>query len=212
MQGHYKNCLDPTVCWCEVRGISKVLLIALVIVAVQITAGTISGSLALLADAGHTAMDSVAYSVVLIATILIRFGTYTSRVRDVAFYINIGLLFLVVVWILIQAVKHFNEPGEVGGALMILGAAIGGCLNYIQHKVLQGVPDVYKNDSHESNSLHVLQDMGTSIGVVLGGIIIVAGGPTIVDPLLSVVVAVLTFYGITRLLYKRYKRKRSETI
>ena len=130
MKGHYINCPDPTDCWCEVRRLSKVLWITLGILIFEIIGGIVSGSLALLADAGHVFGDSTAVVVTLFAAVLVRFGAQTQRVRDFAFWINIGLLFLIVIWIVFEAIKRFGNPNEIMSSVMIVVAFIGGVGNY----------------------------------------------------------------------------------
>ena len=190
MTGHYTDCPDPTDCWCEVKRLSGVLGVTMVILALEVIGGIISGSLALLADAVHVFGDGAAIVVTVIAAVLVRFNARTQEVRDAAFRINIGLLFLMVGWIAFEAIERFQNPGEVNAPIMIAVAFMGGVGNFIQHLMLQGAADEHKHHAHHALSLHVISDLWQSIGVVVGGILIWISGWFWIDPLVSMGIAV----------------------
>lgn len=188
-KGHYASCPDPIDCWCEVKRLSKVLWITLAILAFEIIGGIISESLALLADAGHVFGDSTAVVVTLLAAVLVRFGAQAQRVRDAAFRINIGLLFLIVGWIAFEAIERFQDPREIISPVMVFVAFIGGVGNYWQHCVLEGAADEHKHHAHRALSLHVIGDLAQSVAVFAGGIVIWIFDWIILDPLLSIGIA-----------------------
>ncbi|MCH7597640.1 cation transporter [Patescibacteria group bacterium] len=189
MKGHYIDCPDPTDCWCEVRRLSRVGWVTLAILIFEIIGGTVSGSLALLADAGHVFGDSAAVVVTLLAAVLVKFGTQPHRVRDAAFRINIGFLFLIAGWIVFEAIERFQDPREIISHVMIFFAFVGGVGNYLQHYILEGAADEHKHKAHRSLSLHVISDLIQSVAVVAGGILIWISGWVLIDPLLSVGIA-----------------------
>lgn len=189
MKGHYTSCIDPTDCWCEVKRLSRVLWVVLAILVLEIVGGNISGSLALLADAGHVFGDSTAVVVTLLAAVLVRFGAQAQRVHDAAFRINIGLLFLIAGWIVLEAAERFQDPREIISPVMVFVAFVGGVGNYIQHRILEGAADEHKHKAHRALSLHVISDLMQSVAVVVGGIAIWISGWVIIDPLLSVGIA-----------------------
>ena len=199
MAGHYEDCLDPTDCWCEVKRLFRVLWVTLLILILEIGGGLYSGSLALLADAGHVFGDSTAIVVNIIAALLVKFNARTKRVRDAAFRINIGLLFLVAGWIMFEAIERLENPGEVLGPVMVVVAFMGGVGNFIQQRILAAAAAEHKHHAHRALSLHVLSDLMQSVAVVIGGIIIWIGGWNFIDPVLSIGIAAWIVYQAIRL-------------
>ncbi|MCH7529603.1 cation transporter [Patescibacteria group bacterium] len=204
MKGHFINCPDPTDCWCEVRRLSRVLWITLAILIFEIIGAIVSNSLALFADAGHVFGDSTAIVVTLLAAVLVRFGAQAKRVRNVAFWINIGLLFLIVIWIVFEAIKRFENPNEIISSVMIVVAFIGGVGNYWQHHVLEGAASEHKHHAHRALSFHVISDLIQSVVVVIGGILIWISGWILIDPLLSIGIACWIVYRTFQLVFNSY--------
>ena len=198
-KGHYSNCFDPTDCWCEVRRLSKVLWITFGILLLEIIGGVISNSLALYADAGHVFGDSTAIIVTLIAAVLIKFGSHTQNVRNTAFWINIGLLFLIAGWVMFEAIERFQKPHEIMGPVLVGAAFLGGLGNWWQHAVLEGAADEHKHHAHHALSFHIISDLMQSIVVVIGGIVIWVSGWFVIDPILSVGIACWIIYRAVQL-------------
>lgn len=203
-QGHYKNCLDPADCWCKVRRISYVLYIAGAIIVIQTAAGLFSGSIALLSDAGHTAFDSAGTIVVLIAALFVQFGSSAKKADNRAFFLNILLLFFAVGFIMYEAIDRLveNERAIVSWVMIIAGF-IGGTGNFIQRSILERAAEEHKDDAHESLSFHYLTDIGTSAGVVVGGIAIYMTGYSVIDPILSLGIALWILWGTIKLIRNR---------
>lgn len=194
MTGHYKNCSGPDECWCEIKRLSRVLWVTVVILLFEIIGGWLSGSLALMADAGHLFSDSASIVITLMATVLIKIRPQTEWARDMAFKINIGLLLLVSFWIGFEAIERFQNPGEILSPILISFALLGGAGNYLQHRLLEGMAKEHKDHMHRALSLHVISDLMQSGAVVLGGIVIWISGLVIIDPLLSVGIAIWIIY------------------
>ncbi len=190
MRGHYKNCLDPADCWCEVKRLSNVFIVTGAILVLEIVGAIISRSLGLWADAVHVFGDSAAITVTLIAVVIFKLGIRGNEVRDTASRINIGLLFLMAGWIAFEAIERFQNPKDITSEIMIVVAFIGGVGNVIQHVILERAATEHKHRAHRTLSLHVLWDLWQSIGVVVGGILILWSGFVWIDPLLSLGIAV----------------------
>jgi cobalt-zinc-cadmium efflux system protein len=110
---------------------------------------------------------------------------------------NAVTLVLIAVVILWEAVQRFQHPGSVQPLIMFLSAGIGIAVNlYIGFGL--------RKEGHSLNEraamLHVFGDVGASAGVIIASIIILLTGWTIVDPLLSVGIAVLIAIGAWRIL------------
>jgi len=162
---------------------------------VEILGGIFSGSLALLADAGHMLTDTASLFIAWMATRMalrpadtLRSYGY-QRIQILAAFIN-GMAFIaIVIWILVEAVHRFMEPVQVHGRLMIIVASLGLLVNLVAFWLLHG------GDRHDLNLraavLHVLGDLlGSAATIIAAGVILMTGWMP-VDPLLSVLVALL---------------------
>lgn len=187
---HHHDCLNPADCWCEIRRLSKVLWVTLMILGLEVIGGLVSGSLALLADAGHVFVDNAAVTVAITAAVLVKYRFNQGLVRRTGLRINIVLLWFVVAWILFEALGRFNQPESIKSGVMIVVAAVGGFGNFLQHRILEKSPDEHKHEIYQSLVAHVLTDLVLSGGVVIGGILILLTGWVIIDPVLSVSIAV----------------------
>ena len=157
--------------------------------------GWITGSLALIADAGHMLTDSVA---LWLAWYAFRLGDRPAtkrmsygfgRVKTLVAYTNGITIFAVALWICYEAALRFMAPPPVLAGPMLVVAITGLLINVISFAVLHG------GDRSSLNMrgalLHVLGDMLGSAGAIVAALIILATGWTPIDPILSVLVAVL---------------------
>jgi cobalt-zinc-cadmium efflux system protein len=174
-------------------------MIALVLTAtfmlVEIVGGIISGSLALLADAGHMLTDTMALSLAAMAFHVSRRppdGNLTygyQRFQILAAFVNGLSLFAIVGWILFEAVRRFINPREILGETMLVIAVAGLVINLIAFAVLHtGDKD---NLNIRGAALHVAGDLLGSVAAIVAAIVIIYTGWTLIDPILSVAVAVL---------------------
>jgi len=162
---------------------------------VEVAGGIYSGSLALLADAGHMVSDAIALAMSWTA---LRVGKRAANVRHTYGYkrlevlvafVNGCTLFVIAGWIVIEAARRFMDPVHVLGAPMLAVALAGLFSNIVAFLVLNGGNK--ENLNMRSAWLHVLGDMlGFFIAIVAAGIILFTGWSP-VDPILSVVVAVI---------------------
>ena len=161
---------------------------------VELLGGLWSGSLALLADAGHMATDSASLLFALVANIIARrpvserhsFGL--ARVEVIAAFVNALFMVAVVVWIVVEAFQRFNSPVPVQGLAVIGVAGIGLLVNVAVAWTLSRERD---NVNIRAAFVHVLGDLLGSVAAIAAGLIIYLGGPVMADPLLSLVVAAL---------------------
>jgi len=162
---------------------------------VEVAGGLYAGSLALLADAGHMVSDAIALGMSWVA---LRVGkreanlkhTYGyKRLEVLVAFVNGCTLFVIAGWIVFEAARRFAAPVHVLGGPMLLVAVAGLLSNLIAFFVLNG--GNRENLNMRSAWLHVLGDMlGFFIAIVAAGIILVTGWSP-VDPLLSIVVALI---------------------
>ena len=162
--------------------------------------GIISGSLALLADAGHMLTDTGALFLALIATRLARrpadgarsYGY--ARAEILAAFANGLLMIGVVAWITAEAVSRIMSPSPVMGGTMLAVAVAGLLVNIVAFKLLHGGEQTL---NMRGALVHVLGDMLGSAAAIVAALIIMATGYTIADPILSVVVALLILRSAT---------------
>ena len=177
------------------RRIRLVFLMTVGYAGVQAVGGWFSGSLALIADAGHMVSDAAALLLALIAYRVARRApdmarTYGfHRVRVLAAMANGASLLLLVVWIAWEAIARLRTPSEVLAGPMLLVAAIGLVVNLVGAFVL------WRGNQGDGNLkgalLHVVGDLLGSVGAIAAAIGILLTGWTLLDPLLSVLVSVL---------------------
>lgn len=173
---------------------------------VEAIGGILSGSLALLADAGHMLADTAA---LVLAWLAFRIGRKPAdtrrsygyqRLQVLAALINGIALFFIVIWILIEAVARLLEPVEVLGGIMLIVAAAGLLINLLAFIILHG------GDHHNLNVrgalLHVWGDLLGSIAALTAAGVILGTGWTPVDPLLSLFVALLILRSAWMLMRK----------
>lgn len=171
----------------------------------EITGGLISGSLALLADAGHMLTDFAALAMAWGAFKIAQrpanwrhtFGY--DRFSILVAFVNGLTLFGVAVWIIWEGIHRFLDPGEVLAGPMLWVAIAGLIVNLVVFGILMGA------DQHNLNIrgavLHVLGDLLGSVAAIAAAIIILTTGWVLADPILSILVALLILrsaWGLVR--------------
>lgn len=161
----------------------------------EVVAGLLSGSLALIADAGHMLTDAAA---LLLAWAAFRFGRRASdgkrtfgymRLEVVAGLINAVTLFALTGWIIYEAIQRFMTPHEVLAGPMFVVAVLGLVINIAVFLVLA------RGDKEHVNirgaMVHVLGDLLGSVAAIAAAITIWLTGWMPIDPILSVLVSLL---------------------
>lgn len=199
-KGHFNSCTTPADCWCEMRRYGIIFGIVGMILVAELIGGIVSQSLALLADAGHVLADTGALLVSIFVSYRVKRGASEMRTRRVGGYINAVLLGGVAIWIAIEAIVRFLEPREITSWIMISVAILGTIGNYVQHRIMKSVDE--KHVTHESMHFHILSDLVQSFGVILGGLTIWLTGWILVDPMISMVIALMMMRWTWKLLKK----------
>ncbi len=158
-----------------------------------------SGSLALLADAGHMFSDAAALALSAFAIWIAQkpatgarsFGYY--RMEILAALINGAALIAIAVFIFIEAFERLSSPPEVQGGLMMAVAFGGLCVNGVGLWVLHGGREESLNV--KGACLHVLTDALGSVGALAAGAAIWAFGWNLADPAISAAIGVLVVYS-----------------
>ncbi|MDI1448017.1 cation diffusion facilitator family transporter [Polyangium sp. 6x1] len=167
---------------------------------VEAIVGFLSGSLALLADAGHMLADAAALALAMIAQRIAsqqrtRARTYGYRRAEVlAAFANGVALALTAVWIFGEAVQRFQEPRAIDGTAMTATAAVGLVVNLVAAAVLS-LGDKGHNMNTRAALAHVLSDALGSVGAIVGGVLVLSLGWTRADPIISAVISLLICWG-----------------
>ena len=176
----------------ERRGALAAVLIGSFMLA-EVAGGILSGSLALLADAGHMLTDFASLVLAWLAFRLARRPadgrrTYGfDRVQILVAFVNGLSLFAICAWIAWEAIQRMMAPEPVLGGLMLVVAVLGFAVNVGAFLALNGAD---KNNMNVRGAmLHVLGDLLGSVAAIVGALVILATGWTPVDPILSLVVA-----------------------
>jgi cobalt-zinc-cadmium efflux system protein len=190
------------------RRLIATMVMNLIIPAVQIYGGIISGSMALISDALHNLSD---FTSVLISYAALRVGgrgpslqqTFGyKRVEVFATLLNVALLYGVAFFIAIEAGKRLLHPEPIEGSLVIWVALIGFIGNMISTLMLQAGAKV--NMNMKSAFLHMLTDALTSLGVAALGVLWVFKPWYWLDPLVSWLIVGMILYGGWGLLKESY--------
>lgn len=185
------------------------LLIAFSVTAIfmllEVIGGIISGSLALLADAGHMLTDAAALLVALLAVQFARRPPDTHRtfgwlrLTTLAAFVNALALVVITLFIFWEAIMRFRHPEPVAGGLMLTIAFAGLVANLLSFWVLHRGSEE-KNLNVRAAALHVMGDLLGSVGAIIAALVILWTGWTPVDPILSVLVSALVLRSAWRLL------------
>ncbi|MGF6596832.1 cobalt-zinc-cadmium efflux system protein [Paraburkholderia sp. GAS448] len=177
------------------RRIGWAFIIIAVFMFVEVTGGVLSGSLALLADAGHMVSDAAALGFSWIA---IHYGRRPAsaqlsygykRLEILAAFVNGCALFVIAAWIVVEAIQRFASPVPVAGKTMLIVAFVGLAANIAAFLVLHG--GNRENLNLRGAWLHVLGDMLGSVAAIVAAGVILLTGWTPIDPILSIFVAVI---------------------
>jgi cobalt-zinc-cadmium efflux system protein len=184
------------------KSMKTALFITLVFLLVEIVGGLLSGSLALISDAGHMFSDALSLVLSLGAMTLAlqlptRERTYGYHRGEIfAAFINSLLLIGVSAGILWEAYVRAVNPAPVQGGLMFIVACIGLVANLGVISLLHGS----HNLNVRSAFLHVVGDTISSVTVIAAAAWISFTGQVIADPILSGVIAILIVISAIRIL------------
>jgi cobalt-zinc-cadmium efflux system protein len=161
----------------------------------EVAGGIAAGSLALLADAGHMLTDFASLSLAWFGFRLSRrpadwkrtFGF--DRFQVLVAFANGLALFAIAAWIVYEAAERLMTTPVVSGGIMVVIAVLGLLVNIAAFWLLQGADR--ENLNVRGAAVHVLGDLFGSVAALVAGGVILATGWTPIDPLLSVLVAII---------------------
>ncbi|MHB0915179.1 MAG: cation diffusion facilitator family transporter [Thermoleophilia bacterium] len=181
------------------RGLLAGIGLNLVIVVVEIVAGLAAASLALLSDAVHNFTDIAALGLAWFAIVQARkppsaaktFGHHRTGVLTAL--INSMAMVLITIWIFYEAARRFAEPEPVGGALVMVTAAIALAANLSIVWVLRS--GASRDINIRSAVLHLLGDAAASAAVLVSGLVILLTGWDYADAVVSILLGLAILVG-----------------
>jgi len=175
-----------------------------VFVVVEAVFGYISGSMALVADAGHNLSDVLGLLIAWGASVAAKkppsarftYGLKSSTI--LAAFANAMLLLMAIGAILFETIHRFFDPVEPQGWTMIWVAGVGIAINTITALMFM------RGRKHDLNIrgafLHMAADALVSVGVVVAGAAILLTGVVVIDPIISLVIVAVVAWGTWGLL------------
>ena len=185
------------------RALAVVFALTSAFMVAEVIGGLVTGSLALLADAGHMLSDALSLGVALFAVWLAgrpatpnrSFGY--KRAEILAALFNGATLIAISIWIFVEAYQRFFEPPEILGGWMLAVAALGLVVN------VAGAAILWRSGGESLNLQgalrHVLADVLGSVGAIAAALVILATGWRYADPIISVLIGLLVLGSSWRL-------------
>ena len=176
------------------RALAIVLALTGAYTVCEIVGGWLTGSLALLADAGHMLGDSAALALALGAAWLAgrpatperSFGY--RRAEILAALVNGVALAVIAIWVFIEAVRRLDNPREILGGWMLAVALIGLVVNAVAAVILSRAGD---NLNVRAALRHVFADLAGSVGVAVAAVVVITTGWERADPVAGMAIGVL---------------------
>lgn len=180
------------------------LVITLIVMIVEVVGGILTNSLALISDAGHMFTHVFALGISLMAISISSkdpchhrtYGFYRAEILAALF--NSIFLFIITAFIVYESIKRFIEPKVVNDTEMFFIALLGLAVNVASVLILKGSE---KEDLNIKGAfLHMLSDTFSSVAIIIGAVIIRYTGWNFIDPILSILIAVVILLWAQKLL------------
>jgi cobalt-zinc-cadmium efflux system protein len=184
--------------------LTTVLVLTAAFMVVEAVGGLLSGSLALLADAGHMLTDVAALGIAVLSQRVAQRPaddrrTYGFlRLEILAAFVNGAVLFALSVWIVVEAVHRLDSPQPIKGGLFAAVAAVGLVVNVVALRLLHG--DAHHDLNTRGAYLHILGDLLGSVGALVAAGLVITTGWTLADPIVSIALSLLILVSAWRLL------------
>jgi cobalt-zinc-cadmium efflux system protein len=186
------------------------IILTIFFTGVEIVGGIISNSLALLSDSAHMISDVLALGLSMFALYLAtrppnaRFTFGYLRFEIVASFLNGLALALISIGIFIEGIRRMIHPESIDFKLMIVISSIGFIVNLVLTIVLSRSMKAEGNLNIQSALWHFFGDLLSSVGVIISAIIIYFTGYYLFDPLISIVIGAIIFYGGCKIIRESY--------
>jgi len=185
------------------RGLTIALVLVFGYMIAEIVASVMTGSLALLAHAGHMLTDGVFLVLALVSirlsgrsTVEHTYGFHRTEVLSAL--VNALVLWGISVWVLIEAYRRYNAPPEIEAVPFLIVGSVGVLVNISAVWILHGASQEQSN--LESTVHHMTTDLAGSVAVVVGAVLVWAFGWDVADPVIAILIGVLILMSTWRLL------------
>lgn len=186
----------------EIKRYWQILGIFFVIFILELFGSIVSGSLTLAMDTVHVLGDKIGTIVSLIASYaVLRNALYAKKIKIWGARTNGIILGISTIWISYEAYQRILRPEPILTGIMFWIAVIGAALNYAQHRILETAEDHEKDEVHRSQHIHILSDLWLSLAVIISSLLIKMTNQTIIDPVLSLIVAVVMSYWSWKMIF-----------
>ena len=185
------------------------IFLNILITTAQVIGGLVSGSLSLLSDALHNSSDVISLVISYIAAKFSRKNASLNktfgykRAEIVAAFVNAATLVVIAVFLIIEAIKRFQNPHDIESNLVIWLSFFGIIANGFSVLLLK--KDSESNMNMKSAYLHLFSDMLASVAVLIGGLLMKYFEMYWVDSVLTLVIAVYLIFVGYDLLKNSYK-------
>ncbi|AVQ33843.1 cation transporter [Staphylococcus muscae] len=187
------------------------LIITLVFTVVEFVGGLVSNSLALLSDSFHMLSDVAALGLSMVAIYFAsrpptsRYTFGFLRLEILAAFLNGLALVLISLWIFYEAVIRMIYPKLIDSQLMLGVAIIGLLVNIILTVILVRSLKAENNINIQSALWHFIGDLLNSVGVIVAVILIHLTGIQLIDPILSIVIALVILRGGYKIMHNTWQ-------
>lgn len=177
------------------RALAIGLLLTIGFAIVEVAVGAISGSLALVADAGHMLVDSAGLVLALVATLVARRPsdlrrTYGyARVEVLVVPLHVVFMLGIAVYIVVEAIRRAGGAPEIDGVPVLVAGLAGLGLNAVVLRLL--APHSHENLNARGARLEAAADALGSLGVIVSAVVVLTTGWTPVDIIISLAIAAL---------------------
>ena len=175
-------------------------LVNLLYVVIEVGVGIVSSSAGLVSDAGHNLSDVATLLISLAAVNLAQSKPATAKKLTLA---NALLLIGAVVLIAVEGVSKLIDPEPIQGSVVSLTAGIGIIVNGVTAYLLMREQD--RDINIKASFLHMISDTLVSVGVLVSGLIIAKTGLYVIDPIISLIIALIILFPAVKLLVKVVK-------
>ena len=189
------------------RPLSIAFGLVVVFMVVEAVAGVLTGSLALVSDAGHMATDALGLGMALAAIVAAdravtrggrTYGLY--RLEILAALANAALLFLVAGYVIYEAISRIQEPTEVHTTPMLVVAVLGFGVNLIGWRLLR--PGSEESINLKGAYLEVMADLVGSLAVITAALVMIVTGWPYADPLFAGLIGIFILPRAWRLVHQ----------
>ena len=195
MHSHHHHHHAPAAATTDRRRLWIALALILGFMAVEVVAGILASSLALLSDAAHMLTDAGAIALALVAARLAArppAGGYTfglKRAEILSAQLNGATLLALAAVILYEGIRRLFDPPDVEGTIVLVVAIAGIVVNLAATAVLAGADR--RSLNVEGAFQHVLTDLFAFVATAVAGVVVIATGFTRADGIAALLVAVL---------------------